>query len=364
LQDGYSWNSAQLRYTYGYSWTTTSYSSGYSDCRYFGTGPLDLVMVRDNPNQRWSLYSRSVGDNEATFQLNMYNPYLYDSWITGQTYYVTYPWRQGSYGMAQFRIGMFAENQQSFNIKVGWDKFVRGPASSWPTFQTYINYYATRNNTFNTQGACAISRSVNRIAPAPARSTFVSGLINGETYTVNIRSEGPSGVSAYVTVPWNPVPYLGPPGVSGGVVPDLFLDSATLSTTSGLTRWPDSSPKKRDFIAPATAQRPQVTKATGELTAGVVFDGASNYMWLPDVNDRGMDIDSDSSGNRAQTTLFILYKPGSTTSNMGLFGKGAYSYSRYAGWGTYAQEQDPWTSQRLAGFKGKLNPMVHRYIAY
>lgn len=81
---------------------------------------------------------------------------------------------------------------------------------------------------------------------------------------------------------------------------------------------------------------------------------------LTSFQDYGLDIDYNTAN--AATSLFIMYKPGVSSIPMALFGKGAYqSYSRGGGWGVYAQENDPWTSKRIVGFKGGCRGCMHGF---
>lgn len=274
-QDNYAWNVVYSRYTYGYSWTTYTYSS-MSTGRYFSNGPIELAMVRDRSNQRWGMWSRAVGDGELTFSNNMYSQYIYDSWLSRWYNYA-------GWSYANMRVGLFAENQQSYAIKTAFDFFARGPYTQWAATQTYATFWAQRNSTLATLGACAISRSLTRIVVAPSTDSTIQGLMGGDKYTVKIRSEGPSGVSSWVDIGWTPTATTSQPSIAP--VPALFLDAATLRPQARLATWADQSPNNRDFKANSLTTAPSVTKAAGE-TASVTFSGTSQFLWNPSTTVR------------------------------------------------------------------------------
>lgn len=269
-QDNYAWNVVYTRYVYGYDWTAYSYSTMTAG-RYFTNGPIELAMVRDRSNARWEMWSRAESDGELTFSIDASNPYFMDSWVT-----TVYNYAGWSY--SNMRVGLFAENQQSYSIKTAFDFFSRGPAAQWAATQTYLSFWSQRNSTFNKYGACAISRSVTRVIVAPATGSNIQGLIGGEKYTVRVRSEGPSGVSAWVDIGWAPSPTTVLPAIAP--VPALFLDAATLRTQAQLSMWADQSPNKRHFRASTPVSAPAVTKTSGE-SAAVTFSGTNQYLVYP-----------------------------------------------------------------------------------
>lgn len=203
--------------------------------------------------------------------------------------------------MSLCSAGLFGENQQSFQYKANFDYFTIGNASTFLAYIDYDRYFSDRNSTLAAAGICAISRSFERVIPAPASGSVVRGVINNELYRAKVRAEGAAGSSAWVDIPVTVRPIITPP-IAGA---SLFLDAKGLATSTRLARWSDLSGARRHAYNPTVAQQPAVARAVGEPTQGVVYDGSASDLIISD--DNSLDFTSAST---LQASVFIVYKPG------------------------------------------------------
>jgi len=133
--------------------------------------------------------------------------------------------------------------------------------------------------------------------------------------SIRVRAEGPGGVSPWVTAAVN---------ISGtGGLPlqnaVLYLDATTLTATTRLTRWDDQSGRGNHFTQASTTYQPSVTgPKAGEPFSSILFAGGQ-YLTSSSMD---FDVDLNNAGRR-DMTVFVIYKPSSSSSSSAITGKGA-----------------------------------------
>jgi hypothetical protein len=133
--------------------------------------------------------------------------------------------------------------------------------------------------------------------------------------SIRVRAEGPGGVSSYVTAAVN-ISGAGGLPMQGAV---LYLDASTLAATTRLAEWTDQSGRSNHFTQSNSGYQPSVSgPKAGEPYSSVVFTGGQYLQSM------SMDFDVDlNNAARRDMTVFVVYKPSSSTSSSAITGKGA-----------------------------------------
>jgi hypothetical protein len=240
------------------------------------------------------------------------------------------------------------------HLQANFDLYLVAPVTSMTAVVTSEKFWRDRNASIIAGNICSVARSFARYVPAPQTSTTIKGLANFNSYTISIVANGVGGASSSVSVSSGLTPTVSDP-LGGTANLGLYLDAASFQPGTTVNRWLDASGNNRHY-GPCTYSTSGFTQPvvqprniSGDSVSGLFFDGSSAQLQGEIISDPNFDI----AGNilTHDTSIFIVYKPASWSSNMALFGHGGYGYSTGGGWGVYAQERDTSNNDNVMGFK-------------
>jgi hypothetical protein len=138
-------------------------------------------------------------------------------------------------------------------------------------------------------------------------------LVMSQRYKVSVRAESASGAGPWIVAAAAYLPITMPLASTA----TLYLDASGLAA-GRLQQWSDLSSAANHFRQTTTAKQPTVTIDPATQSTAVVFTGSQHLQSMS----MDFDVDLNNAARRAMT-VFVVYKPSSSTSPSAIVGKGA-----------------------------------------
>jgi hypothetical protein len=272
---------------------------------------------------------------------------------------------------ANWRVGLTAQQSVSWSVQVTFDHFITGSAATFLARQQYLATVPRPSNVQINATTCTAARTFNRTAEAWQRSLITRSATMSVRYKVSVRAESALGAGPWFVAAAAYLPITMPFANTS----TLHLDARSLPI-GPVTAWNDLTLNSNHFVQPIAANQPTVSIDPATQSPAVVFTGGQ-YLQSMSMD---FDVDLNNAARRAMT-VFVVYKPSSSTSSSAIVGKGAAwcvcelvagatgavggrtahahaapqrerRYYRGGGWAMHAQESNPWNgAQWLTGSK-------------